>query len=621
MSYGTIDLSGTLVTASGVAACRPRALVVYGRSTQDGTPTPSSPVGIVSVANPSLWSCGRNLAGDMAAIRARNTQGTWSGDTYTLNGVSFAFGADGSVTVNGTATALTTPYLTRTGLTLAAGAYRLSGCPAGGGTSTYRLDVAIVGGSTVAADSGSGTALTLSDVTAVDGVRIRVPSGATVSNKTFWPMLSVGAQTQEFAPYDGSVTAISIGTNQLRSLPDGTRDELTIDGYGHAVLTKRVGSVTYDGTESWTTATVSGTQVYRLNNQSSATGWDTSATGQRQRLCNRLTVATNDAALASTAGTYRSLTHLSVNWDGTNSDLAAFKAALAATPLEIVYLLATPQAIDLGTVELANLTSPDLTAWVTGSPEMELTALLKTGRSTVMWDGEELGAGWTFVSDRREQLLPTDVATIDVPGRDGALFGGVTRTVRQVTLALYVLGPVGERAPHVRELAARLAVDGPRPLMFSDEAPLWRMAVPNAESDSEVYYDAEGYTDVEFVCPDPWLYGEERSVTVPSGGSVTFTVGGTAPAWPTITASATGSSQGTWILRLDDSSKGVYAAIASGVTRPVVADCDARTLTVNNATSMLAPSYDWPELTPGTHTLAMTQGTGAATVTWTERWW
>lgn len=613
--YGAIDLSGAIVTASGVAACRPRALTVHGRSTQDGTPTPDAPVAVVSVANPSLWSCGRNLAGDLAAIRARNTQGTWSGDTYTLNGVSFAFGSDGSVTVNGTATALTTPYLTRAGLTLAAGAYRLSGCPAGGGTSTYRLDVALVSGGTVAADSGSGAAFTVADVTAVDGVRIRVPSGATVTDKTFWPMLSVGAQVQEFAPYDGSVTAIGLQGNQLRSLPDGTRDELTIDAYGHAVLTKRVGVKTYDGTESW--SLTSGTYPF-IAVGSSALG----AAGGRPLMSNLL--AYTGQITASTDGDGLSLIASGATLRIRATDYAtadAWKARLAEQNMTMLYPLATPQTIDLGTVELANLTSPELTAWVTGSPEIELTALLKTGRSAVMWDGEELGAGWTFVSDRREQLLPTDVATVDVPGRDGALFGGVTRAVRQVTLALYVLGPVGERAPHVRELAARLAVDGPRPLMFSDEAPLWRMAVPNAESESEVYYDAEGYTDVEFVCPDPWLYGEERSVTVPSGGSVTFTVGGTAPTWPTITASATGSSQGAWILRLDDSSKGIYAAIASGVTRPVVADCDARTLTVNDATSMLAPSYDWPELTPGTHTLAMTQGTGAATVTWTERWW
>lgn len=610
--YGTIDLSGAIVTASGVAACRPRSLVVYGRSTQDGTPTPDAPVAVVSVA-------GQLYQQTMFA----------AGTTRTTAGITVTYNEDGTCTVNGTATAPawlwggSNSADERLYVTLPAGTYTMCGSHSVIAQKMVGSTVSSLVGLTV----GSAT-FTLTEETLVKAVPV-IPSGTTVSGETAWVAVYAGSTAYPYAPYGNiglyvqptsdpsqqAVLPIPIGTNQLRSLPDGTRDELTVDQWGHAVLTKRVGSVTYNGTESWSLQ--SGTYPF-LARGSSALG----AAGGRPLMSNLL--AYTGQITASTDGDGLSLiadgTTLRVRATG-YATADAWRAKLAETPMTVLYPLATPQAIDLGTVELANLTSPELTAWVTGNPEMGLTALLKTGRSTVMWDGEELGAGWTFVSDRREQLLPTDVATIDVPGRDGALFGGVTRAVRQVTLALHVMGPFGERAPHVRELAARLAVDGPRPLMFSDEAPLWRMAVPNAESDSEVYFDAEGYTDVEFVCPDPWLYGEERSVTVPSGGSVTFTVGGTAPTWPTITASATGSSQGTWILRLDDSSKGVYASIASGVTRPIVADCDARTLAVNDATSMLAPSYDWPELTPGTHTLAMTAGTGAATVTWTERWW
>lgn len=611
--YGAIDLSGAIVTASGVAACRPRALTVHGRSTQDGTPTPSSPVGIVSV-------------GGNVAQFANPSAATKTGITFTP--------LDDALKANGTSTSNS----------FIATAWRTGVLPAGRCTASVHL----VSGTCTSfkcrvgrgATSGSYVTEALNDgdeahvwftTNGTDSFSVApsIPVDAVATDAVFVAQIEYGQSASPYVPYGNiglyvqptsdpsqqTVMPIPIGTNQLRSLPDGTRDELRIDAYGHAVLTKRVGVKTYDGTESWSLQ--SGTYPF-IAVGASALG----AAGGRQLMSNLL--AYTGQITTSTDGDGLSLiasgATLRIRATG-YATADAWKARLAEQNMTMLYPLATPQTINLGTVELANLTSPELTAWVTGSPEFELTALLKTGRSTVMWDGEELSAGWTFVSDRREQLLPTDVATIDVPGRDGALFGGVTRAVRQVTLALYVLGPVGERAPHVRELAARLAVDGPRPLMFSDEAPLWRMAVPNAESESEVYYDAEGYTDVEFVCPDPWLYGEERSVTVPSGGSVTFTVGGTAPTWPTITASATGSSQGTWILRLDDSSQGIYAAIASGVTRPVVADCDARTLTVNNATSMLAPSYDWPELTPGTHTLAMTAGTGTATITWTERWW
>jgi predicted phage tail component-like protein len=286
--------------------------------------------------------------------------------------------------------------------------------------------------------------------------------------------------------------------------------------------------------------------------------------------------------------------------------------------MELIYPLATPQTIDLGTVDLPTLPAPEFTAWTVDATEFEIRALLRTGHSPVMWDGEELSAGWVFVSDLHEQLLPRNVTTIDVPGRDGAIFGGVTQAVRQLTLSLYVLGRPDERAEHVRELAARLAVDGPRPLRFRDE--LTRMAIPNADVMSTVYFNAEGWVDVTFECPDPWLYGEVRTATIPSGGSVTINVGGTAPTWPTIECDATGGTQDSWVVTLDGG-PAIYAAIPSGTELEVTADCGARTLMVNREAAMLPPAYDWPMLTPGEHTLAMSQGTGDATVTWRERWW
>jgi hypothetical protein len=97
-------------------------------------------------------------------------------------------------------------------------------------------------------------------------------------------------------------------------------------------------------------------------------------------------------------------------------------------------------------------------------------------------------------------------------------------------------------------------------------------------------------------------------------------VGGTAPTWPTIECEATGGTQDSWVVTLDGG-PAIYAAIPSGTELEVTADCGARTLMVNREAAMLPPAYDWPMLTPGEHTLAMSQGTGDATVTWRERWW
>ena len=61
-------------------------LKIFGRSTQDGTPTPDAPVEIVSVENPAVTVCGKNL------LKNSNV-------TQTVNGGTFTTNADGSVTV------------------------------------------------------------------------------------------------------------------------------------------------------------------------------------------------------------------------------------------------------------------------------------------------------------------------------------------------------------------------------------------------------------------------------------------------------------------------------------------------------------------------------------------
>ena len=240
-------------------------------------------------------------------------------------------------------------------------------------------------------------------------------------------------------------------------------------------------------------------------------------------------------------------------------------------------------------------------------------------KTTVTFDGVELTSLFV-VSDLRRPLAPRNVALVDVPGRDGALFANATQATVEVSMTLTVRSrDLQERSAAVRALAALLTVPEPRPLAISDDGGLYYMAIPSSDQDGERFVNAERF-EVKFTCPDPWLYGEVRTATIPSGGSVDVEVGGTAPTWPTITASATGGSQGSWIVTMEDGS-GIYAAIPSGTELEVTADCGARTLMVNREAAMLPPAYDWPMLTPGEHTLTMAQGTGDATVTWQERWW
>lgn len=240
-------------------------------------------------------------------------------------------------------------------------------------------------------------------------------------------------------------------------------------------------------------------------------------------------------------------------------------------------------------------------------------------RTQVWFNNVELTDSF-YVSDLRQSLLPKNVVTSDVPGKDGSLFLGARLATRSIKLTLTVRDRTASGLQEAaRELAAILNVSEPKPLKLSIDGGLYYMAVPNAQTDGTRSRHAVRY-DVEFLAADPVAYGEVKTKTVPSGGSVTFEVDGTYPTLPVITASAAANgSGGYWRITREDGAY-VQATIPSGVTSaPVVVDCAGRVLRVNSNVVVLPLEADWLVLEPGEHTLTMT-GTGAATVEWTERW-
>lgn len=239
-------------------------------------------------------------------------------------------------------------------------------------------------------------------------------------------------------------------------------------------------------------------------------------------------------------------------------------------------------------------------------------------RTVVTFDGHELTASYV-VSNLRTSLLPRSITTRDVPGMDGLALTGVKLAARTITLTLTTTEKdIEDRQEAARSLAAALAVDGPRSLSISIDGGVYFMAVPTSNNDATRYVNATSF-DVAFECQDPVGYGEEQTVTVPSGGTATFTVGGTYPTMPAVSAPTAGGSDGTWRLALDDGSF-LYADIPNGhASAAVMADCASRVLKVDGVVTLLIPEADWMVLDPGEHTLTMT-GTGAATVTYRERW-
>ena len=55
------DMGGEVITITDASNRGFRSFSIYGKTTQDGTPTPASPVDLVSVENPIVGVYGKNL--------------------------------------------------------------------------------------------------------------------------------------------------------------------------------------------------------------------------------------------------------------------------------------------------------------------------------------------------------------------------------------------------------------------------------------------------------------------------------------------------------------------------------------------------------------------------------
>ena len=121
----------------------------------------------------------------------------------TINGVTLTVNEDGSVTLNGTATA-TVFFEIRKGMLLETGReYILSGCPVGGSTSSYTL---LIEDSSQGRTWDFGKGIKFTAASTNYDVKIRINVNYTAENLTFRPMLRYAEITDDtYEPYKPSV--------------------------------------------------------------------------------------------------------------------------------------------------------------------------------------------------------------------------------------------------------------------------------------------------------------------------------------------------------------------------------------------------------------------------------
>ena len=239
---------------------------------------------------------------------------------------------------------------------------------------------------------------------------------------------------------------------------------------------------------------------------------------------------------------------------------------------------------------------------------------------SVAINGIDLSAYCT-VADVKRPMPHLEPSLEHPPGRDGYVLRDASVMPSQITFKLILRETDAERMRRaVRELAPILLQREPVELAFRSDEGLFYLAVPTEDVELSEFVNC-GSIDVTYQPIDAAMYGREATVTVPSGGSVEFMVGGTAPARPRLLAnSATrNASTGLWGITLDEMGRLEVPCSASGALK-VEADCAERWVRVSNALTLPTLRSDWLSLEPGRHMLRNHSGTGACTVTWRERW-
>lgn len=165
---------------------------------------------------------------------------------------------------------------------------------------------------------------------------------------------------------------IDLGGRSLRSLPDGTRDVVNVDEWGHATLTQRVGTVTLDGSSGLSNYVAPSTMgdCCRVNLARSALATlDHTHLSASNTMADGAVWGATQASARPAAGTWNmpATSNGYLTMLPTLASVEECRAWLADNPLTIQGPLAEPVTIDLGYLDPALLPAPDLKAYVVPS--------------------------------------------------------------------------------------------------------------------------------------------------------------------------------------------------------------------------------------------------------------
>lgn len=294
-------------------------------------------------------------------IKQYNQSGTWSGDTYTVSGVSFTINTDGDGNVTGISTegrATSNIFFNVTSSVDRADVpenFVMSGCPSGGvAYSTYQISLLDTSTSdTIYYDTGDGAICTRNAFSGDIMAIIRVGNGTEMGGEIFRPMIRLATETDPtFEPYSNICPIAGADTIDI-DVTGGENYTIDLDGtrYGgqldvvSGVLTLTHGEIVIDEVyrQEWLLS-----NVYQFDFPTNFEPQNVDSEVPTGLMCNltefnsiTLVVFNGKYGLAcsKTSGVF--FVNIGI------SNLTDMNAYLSENPLQVVYELATPQTIQL----------------------------------------------------------------------------------------------------------------------------------------------------------------------------------------------------------------------------------------------------------------------------------
>lgn len=298
-------------------------MMIYGKSSQDGTPTPDNPVEIKSVVNPTVKVCGKNLWNPIAG--------------------GYISGKDGSITEASKKQIAVTDFIKTNGKDITVIARSFSSAIADGFAyriGFYNAEKKWIKNATLL--DGSKHSINTFNITGTEYIRVSAPSGIYDTIQ-----IEYGSEATPYEPYTEQSVQLPY---TLNAIPVTSGSNVTIDGQQYIAdyvdvergkLVRNVENVTFNGAENenWELWNENEDNLWSFMFQNSIKAFVNESASK----CNRFEFDANESIdrtfwLCNPSGN----PSLQIKNRIIGKDITAFKSWLSNNPIDVIYPLRIP---------------------------------------------------------------------------------------------------------------------------------------------------------------------------------------------------------------------------------------------------------------------------------------